>query len=81
MRSLKLNGWKHMTPDISNGAKSRLQAFIHHESTAGLFLVISAALAIIAFNIDAIRPLYDGFLQTVATVTIGGFGVSKPVLL
>jgi NhaA family Na+:H+ antiporter len=66
-----------MTPS----AQSRLQAFIHHESTAGLILVAAAVAAIVAFNIDALRPLYEGLLEAPATLAIGSFGLSKPLVL
>ena len=56
-------------------------AFIHHESTAGLILVVAAIAAILAFNIEAVRPLYDAFLEARGTVAIGDFGISKPLLL
>ena len=67
-----------MTPE---DPKSRLQAFIHHETTAGLILVAAAVLAIIAFNIDALRPFYESTLQTKLTMAYGTFGLSKPLLL
>ena len=67
-----------MTPE---DPKSRLQAFIHHETTAGLILVAAAVLAIIAFNTDALRPFYESTLQTKLTMAYGTFGLSKPLLL
>ncbi len=71
-----------MTPeDQPSTPGSRLQAFIHHETTAGLILVAAAVLAIIAFNIDALRPLYENALQTKLTMAYGTFGLSKPLLL
>ena len=66
-----------MTPEPQN----RLHAFIHHETTAGLILVGAAAIAIAAFNVEAMRPLYEGLLQAKTTVAIGGVGLSKPLLL
>ncbi len=61
--------------------QSRLQAFIHHETTAGLILVVAAAAAIFAFNIDALRPIYEGLLEAKTTIAIGDFGLSKPLVL
>ena len=66
-----------MTP---NG-HSRLQAFIHHETTAGLILVAAALVAIMAFNVDSLRPVYEGLLEAKTTVAIGAFGLSKPLVL
>ena len=66
-----------MTPE----PQSRLHAFIHHETTAGLILVGAAAVAIAAFNVEALRPLYEGLLQAKTTVAIGSIGLSKPLLL
>ena len=66
-----------MTPEPQN----RLHAFIHHETTAGLILVGAAAVAIAAFNVEALRPLYEGLLQAKTTVAIGSIGLSKPLLL
>jgi len=63
------------------GAASRLQAFIHHESTAGLILAAAALLAIVIYNSDALRPLYESALQTKLTLAYGAFGLSKPLLL
>ncbi len=66
-----------MTPSPQN----RLQAFIHHESTAGLILAAAAVAAIVAFNIDALRPHYQGLLEAPTTLAIGNFGLSKPLVL
>ena len=66
----------HDTP-----ARSRLQAFIHHETTAGLILVAAAAIAIIAFNIDGLRPIYETALQTKLTFAYSTLDLSKPLLL
>jgi NhaA family Na+:H+ antiporter len=61
--------------------QSRLLAFIHHETTAGLLLVVAAVAAIAAYNIEDLRIYYDGMLQTKATVAIGDLGISKAVVL
>ena len=58
-----------MTPN----EQSRLHAFIHHETTAGLILAVAALFAILAFNIDSLRPVYEGLLEAKTTVAIGAF--------
>ena len=65
----------------TSSAQGRLLAFIHHETTAGLILVLAAVAAIAAYNVDMLRSAYVGMLETKATVAVGEFGVSKPVLL
>ena len=70
-----------MTREDDTTAVGRLQAFIHHETTAGLILVLAAVAAILAYNTPSLRPLYDGFLQAPVSVTIGGHGLAKPALL
>ncbi len=66
-----------MTPD----KQGRLNAFIHHETTAGLILVLAALAAIAAYNMEALRPFYDGLLQTPVSVAIGSLALAKPLLL
>ena len=56
-------------------------SFIEHETTAGLVLVLAAVLAIAAFNIELFRPFYETALQAKLTISLGSFGLSKPVLL
>ena len=63
------------------GSTSRLQALLRHDTTAGLVLVVAAAIAIAACNQESLRPLYEGFLKTKFTVTFGTTGLSKPALL
>ena len=48
---------------------------------AGLVLALAALLGLLAENIDALRPLYDAFLNAKLTVAIDGEGISKPLLL
>ncbi len=64
-----------------SNAKSRLQTFIHHETTAGLVLVLAAIAALFAYNIEALRPVYEGLLNARTTIAIGDFGLSKPLVL
>ena len=71
-----------MTAERSEaGALARLHAFIHHETTAGLILVLAAAAAILASNIEALRPVYDAVLALPVQVSIGASGLQKPLLL
>jgi NhaA family Na+:H+ antiporter len=62
-------------------AFGRLQDFIHHETTAGLVLVLAAVAAMVAYNVESLRPWYDGFLATPVSVKIGSHGLAKPALL
>ena len=66
-----------MTPD----SQSRLHNFIHHETTAGLILVAAAVLAMVCFNAEALRPVYESFLGARTTIAIGSIGLSKPLVL
>ena len=61
--------------------QSRLVAFIQHETTAGLILVLAAVAAIAAYNVPGLQSLYDGFLDVKGTVGLGEFGISKPLVL
>jgi NhaA family Na+:H+ antiporter len=65
----------------STAPSSRLQALLRHDTTAGLVLVVAAALAIAAYNQESLRPLYEGFLEAPVTVSLGATGLSKPALL
>jgi NhaA family Na+:H+ antiporter len=65
----------------TRAATSRLHAFIHHEATAGLLLVATAALAIVASNTEGLRQAYDSLLNLKLSVTLGEIGLSKPLLL
>jgi Na+:H+ antiporter, NhaA family len=62
-------------------SRRALMSFIHHETTGGVMLVAAAILAILAFNIEAIRPLYEAALSAKLTISLGSFGISKPLLL
>ena len=60
-----------------NGPLARLNAFIHHESTAGLILVAAALAAIAIYNIPGLRTAYDNLLNLPAAVSLGDIGLSK----
>lgn len=51
------------------------------EAKAGLLLAAAAVFGVLCENINALRPLYDSFLNTQFTVAIGENGISKPLLL
>ncbi len=70
-----------MTPDNRGSSQGRLAAFIHHETTAGLVLVVAAIVAMAMFNTEAVRPVYESLLAAKTTVAIGDVGLSKPLLL
>jgi NhaA family Na+:H+ antiporter len=70
-----------MTREDGQTAFGRLNEFIHHETTAGLILVLAALAAIVANNVTALRPGYEAFLQTPVSVSIGSHGLGKPSLL
>jgi NhaA family Na+:H+ antiporter len=59
---------------------ARLHAFIHHETTAGLILVLAAVAAIVAYNVAPLRPIYDGLLHAPLAVSIGSLGFTKTLL-
>ncbi len=58
-----------------------LRAFLRHESTAGLLLVLAAAAAIAAYNIQSLAPYYDGILSLPVSVSMGSLVLAKPLLL
>jgi NhaA family Na+:H+ antiporter len=57
-------------------AQSRLAAFIHHETTAGLALVLAAVAALVLTNAGG-RDIYEQALATPFTLAYGSFGLSK----
>jgi NhaA family Na+:H+ antiporter len=58
-----------------------LKEFHRLESASGLLLLVATALALLMANIPATTVLYDGLLSLHLTVTLGGLGVDKPLLL
>ncbi len=62
------------------GAGKRLIAFINHEATAGLILVVAAAFAMFVSN-TAFHQYSDQFLNAKLTVALGDFSLSKPFFL
>lgn len=51
------------------------------EKGAGILLAISAMLAIVVYNIEALRPLYSDLLQSQLRIGFVGAEISKPLLL
>ncbi len=58
----------------------RLGQLLHHESAAGILLVVAAAIAIVLDN-SRLEWLYDRFLSTPVSVRIGALALDKPLLL
>jgi NhaA family Na+:H+ antiporter len=61
------------------GDQSALQRFINHEATAGLFLVIAAAAALVFTNMGY-AEFYDYFLELPVSVQIGSIGLDKTLV-
>jgi len=70
-----------MTSQVSNKAVEALREFLKLESAGGLILIGATVVALIVANIPYTLSLYEGFLNLQLTVTIGGLGVDKPLLL
>jgi NhaA family Na+:H+ antiporter len=64
----------------SNKGVQALQDFLRLESSGGILLAGAAVLAMLLANSPA-AGLYTQLLQTELTITLGGFGVDKPLLL
>ena len=58
-----------------------MKEFLQLESASGLLLIGATALALIMANIPAALQAYEWFLGLYLTITIGGLGVDKPLLL
>ncbi len=58
---------------------SALREFLRLEAAAGLALLLAAALAMVAQNSPA-TSLYDAFLEMPASIALGPFVLSKPLL-
>jgi NhaA family Na+:H+ antiporter len=59
--------------------QSALIRFINHEATAGLILVVAAALALIVTNVGY-ADFYDHFLELPVSIRIGGIGLDKTLV-
>ncbi len=60
--------------------KSPLARAFGHEAAPGILLMIAAAAAMILANSPA-GPAYQGFFDQILSVTLGGVGMSKPLIL
>ena len=60
--------------------RGSLHAFIQHETAAGALLVLAAIAAVVAYNLESLRPLYDGLLHAPLGWSVGGFHLEKTLL-
>lgn len=58
-----------------------MKEFMKLESASGLVLIGATVVALVFANIPALQKLYAAFLNVHLTVTLGGMGVDKPLLL
>jgi NhaA family Na+:H+ antiporter len=65
----------------SEKAIQALRDFLRMESAAGMLLVGTTVFALLAANIPLLNHWYETFKDTHLTITLGGMGVDKPLLL
>lgn len=70
----------HTTSISQRTLSTRIDAFIRHEAVAGLLLIAAAVCALALAN-SRLDWLYDGLLETRASIRIGALSLDKPVLL
>jgi NhaA family Na+:H+ antiporter len=70
-----------MIKNASRKAVESMREFLRLESAGGILLVGSTVLALVLANIPMALRAYDAFLGTHLTITLGGMGVDKPLLL
>jgi NhaA family Na+:H+ antiporter len=70
-----------MIQTASKKAADTLREFLQLESAGGLILIGITVIALILANIPLANSWYEWFLDVQLTVTLGGLGVDKPVLL
>ena len=58
-----------------------MREFLRLESASGTLLIVATILALIMANIPSALHAYDWFLGLHLTITVGGVGVDKPLLL
>jgi NhaA family Na+:H+ antiporter len=68
------------SPSLGKGLAQPLLAFLRLEAAGGLILMASAVLALIVAN-SPLAVYYAALLDVPLVVTIGDFGVAKPLLL
>jgi NhaA family Na+:H+ antiporter len=57
-----------------------IREFLRLESAAGILLLLTAILAMIAAN-SPLAPWYDALFDTIVAIQVGEFGIEKPLLL
>ena len=60
--------------------KTMLKEFIHRQSSAGIILIIATVCALILQN-SFFAEIYTSFLHIPVQVSVGTFGIAKPLLL
>lgn len=65
----------------SEKAIQALRDFLRMESAAGMLLAGTTVLALVAANIPLLNQWYEAFKDLQLTITLGGMGVDKPLLL
>lgn len=65
----------------SRKAIDLMREFLRLESASGMLLIGATVVALIMANIPAALRAYDWFLGQHLTITLGGLGVDKPLLL
>jgi NhaA family Na+:H+ antiporter len=81
-KSFSRKAWAFsMIRNASQKAIEALLDFFKLESSGGLMLVGATVVALVAANIPLTLPLYNALLEMHLTVTLGGLGLDKPLLL
>ena len=70
-----------MIKTASKHAVRSLQEFLKLEAAGGILLVGATVIALLAANIPIAQETYEWFLALQLTVTLGGQGIDKPLLL
>jgi NhaA family Na+:H+ antiporter len=74
-------GGRDIGTEIARKAVVALRSFLELELAGGIMLVGATVIALILANIPQVQGLYYGFLDLDLTITLGGKGVDKPLLL
>lgn len=72
---------RELAADIARKAVATLRSFLELELAGGIMLVGATVIALILANIPQVQGLYYGFLDLDLTITLGGKGIDKPLLL
>ena len=70
-----------MIPAVSKKAVDTLREFLKLESAGGLLLIGMTVFALVVANLPLTRSAYTWLLNLQLTLTLGGLGVDKPLLL